>query len=593
MRLLLFFLTVAALAPSPLPAQTPLTGEWNPIQHEDLIERGQGPDLGDYTGYPINDAARLRAESWDASRLTLQEHQCRVHISPYIYRGPMAVRIWEEKDPETQQVIAIRNYISTYEQNRTIWMDGRPHPPDYAPHTWMGFSTGQWEGNMLTVYTTHIKMGWLKRNGLPESDQATMTEHFIRYGPSLMTHVTIINDPVYLTEPVIRTEEFQLNLNGNINWLWPCEYVLEVTARPKGEVPNYLPGQNPFLKEFSVRWHTPEAAASGGAAEMYPEYRFNMTKISAPSRPENTSRPPQGVREKIEVMHVQGGVSMIVGAGGNIAAQVGDPKGIDQGVLLVDSGAASMTRKLLAEVGKLSAKPLRYVINTSVDADHTGGNEAIANMHGSVTSLPVQNTPGSSLTESAQILAHDNVYARMTAKNGPSSAPAAAWPTESFINDEKELYFNGEAVRIYHTPPGHTDGDSLVYFRKSDVIAAGDLFTPDAYPVIDAQRGGNLQGVIDGLDMILDIAVPAHHEEGGTMVIPGHGRLCDEADVVEYRDMVVIVKDRVQAMIKKGMTLEQVKAARPTLDYDPLYGAISGPWTTDMFVEAVYKSLKK
>jgi glyoxylase-like metal-dependent hydrolase (beta-lactamase superfamily II) len=321
---------------------------------------------------------------------------------------------------------------------------------------------------------------------------------------------------------------------------------------------------------------------------MYPEYRFNMTKLSTPSRPENTSRPPQGVREKIEVMHVQGGVSMIVGAGGNIAAQVGG-----QGALLVDSGSASMTGKLLTEVGKLTDKPLRYVINTSVDADHTGGNEAIANMHGSVTSLPVQNTPGSSLTESAQILAHDNVYARMTAKNGPSSAPTAAWPTESFINDEKELYFNGEAVRIYHTPPGHTDGDSLVYFRKSDVIAAGDLFTPDAYPVIDAQRGGSLQGVIDGLNMILDIAVPAHHEEGGTMVIPGHGRLCDEADVVEYRDMVVIVKDRVQAMIKKGLTLEQVKAARPTLDYDPLYGALKGAWTTDMFIEAVYRSLKK
>jgi glyoxylase-like metal-dependent hydrolase (beta-lactamase superfamily II) len=566
----------------------PLTGEWNPIQHEDVIERGQGPDLGDYLGYPINDAARLRAESWDASRLTLQEHQCRVHISPYIYRGPMAVRIWEEKDPQTQQVIAIRNYISTYEQDRTIWMDGRPHPPDYAPHTWMGFSTGRWEGNMLTVYTTHIKMGWLKRNGLPESDQATMTEHFIRYGPSLMTHVTIINDPVYLTEPVIRTEEFQLNLNGNINWLWPCEYVLEVTERPKDEVPNYLPGENPFLKEFSVRWHTPEAAASGGAAEMYPEYRNNMVKISAPSRPENSSRPPQGVRDNIAVMPVQGGVSMIVGAGGNIAAQVGD-----QGVLLVDSGAASMTRKLLAEVSKLSVKPIRYVVNTSIDADHTGGNEAIANLNGSITSLPIQNTPGASLTQSAQILAHDNVYSRMSARNGPNAAPSAAWPTESFINDEKELYFNGEAVRIYHPKPGHTDGDSIVYFRKSDVIAAGDLFTVDTYPVIDAKLGGSLQGVIDGLNMILEIAVPAHHEEGGTMVIPGHGRLCDEADVVEYRDMVVIVKDRVQAMIKKGMTLEQVKGARPTLDYDPLYGSLSGPWTTDMFIEAVYKSLKK
>jgi cyclase len=587
MRLLSLLLTLP-LTQLHLFGQMPLTGEWNPIQHEDVIERGQGPDLGDYLGYPINDAARLRAESWDASRLTLQEHQCRVHISPYIYRGPMAVRIWEEKDPQTQQVIAIRNYISTYEQDRTIWMDGRPHPPDYAPHTWMGFSTGRWEGNMLTVYTTHIKMGWLKRNGLPESDQATMTEHFIRYGPSLMTHVTIINDPVYLTEPVIRTEEFQLNLNGNINWLWPCEYVLEVSARPKDEVPNYLPGENPFLKEFSVRWHTPEAAASGGAAGMYPEYRSNMVKVSAPSRPENTSRPPQGVRDNVAVMHVQGDVSMIVGAGGNIAAQVGD-----QGVLLVDSGAASATRKLLAEVSKLSAKPIRYVVNTSVDADHTGGNEAIANLNGSVTNLPVQNTPGASLTQSAQIFAHDNVFTRMSAKNGPNSAPAAAWPTESFINDEKELYFNGEAVRIYHPKPGHTDGDSIVYFRKSDVIAAGDLLTTDTYPVIDTKLGGSLQGVIEGLNMILDIAVPAHHEEGGTMIIPGHGRLYDEADVVEYRDMVVIVRDRVKAMIKKGMTLEQVKASRPTLDYDPLYGTLSGPWTTDMFVDAVYRDLKK
>ncbi len=217
------------------------------------IERGQGPDLGDYTGYPINDAARLRAESWDASRLTLQEHQCRVHIAPYIYRGPMAVRVWEEKDSDTQQVTAIRQYISTYEQNRTIWMDGRPHPPDYAAHTWMGFSTGKWEGNMLTVYTTHLKMGWIRRNGLPESDEATVTEHFIRLEPTLMTHVTIINDPAYTTEPIIRTEDFRLNLNGNINWLWPCEYVLEVNSRAKDSVPNYLPGENPFLRKNSPR----------------------------------------------------------------------------------------------------------------------------------------------------------------------------------------------------------------------------------------------------------------------------------------------------------------------------------------------------
>ncbi len=583
MRTLLLFAFLSSFAS----AQT-LSGEWNPVQHEDLIERGQGPDLGDYTGYPINDAARLRAESWDASRLTMQEQQCRVHISPYIYRGPMAVRIWDEKDPDTQEVIAIKNYISTYEQLRTIWMDGRPHPPDYAPHTWMGFSTGKWEGNMLTVYTTHIKQGWLKRNGLPESDQATMVEHFIRYGPDLMTHVTIITDPVYMTEPVIRTEDFRLNLTGNINWLWPCEYVQEVTPRAKGEVPNYLPGENPFLKEFYARWRTPEAGAAGGAATIYPEWRANMRKVSVASRGENTARPPQGVRDRVSVLHVQGGVSMLVGAGGNIAVQAGE-----QGELMVDSGSASRTKALLAQLKTLSDKPLKYIVDTSVDADHTGGNVEIANLNGPLASLPVQNTPGSTLTQSVQVIAQDNVYQRMIAKGSPDAAPSAAWPSETFLTDEKEMYFNGEAVRVYHVKAGHTDGDSIVYFRKSDVIAAGDLFTPDSYPVIDEKRGGSVQGVLDGLNLILDIAVPAHHEEGGTYIIPGHGRLCDEADVVEYRDMVTIVRDRVRAMIQKGMTLEQVKAAKPTMDYDPLYGANSGAWTTEMFVEAVFRSLKK
>src|SRR5579884_1161053 len=171
----------ALLAPSVAWPQILLDGEWSPQFHEDQPERIPGPDLGDYLGLPINDAARLRAESWNASRVTLPEEQCRVHVSPYIYRGPLDLRIWQEKDPETQQVIAIKNYISTWSQFRTIWMDGRPHPPAWAPHTWMGFSTGKWEGNVLTVTTTHIKQGWIRRDGLPESDQATLIEHFIRH----------------------------------------------------------------------------------------------------------------------------------------------------------------------------------------------------------------------------------------------------------------------------------------------------------------------------------------------------------------------------------------------------------------------------
>src|SRR5579872_5545645 len=219
-------LIASAFAALPAPAQVLLSGDWLSMIHEDQPERLQGPDLGDYLGMPINEAARLRADSWDASRLTLQEHQCRVHISPYIYFGPLQLRIWEEKDPDTQQVIAIRNYISTYEQNRTIWMDGRAHPPDYAPHTWQGFSTGKWEGDVLTVTTTHLKTGWIRRNGVPRSEKAVVTEHWIRHN-KYMTVVTVVDDPAYLSEPFIRTTDFVDNPDQQIP-AYPCEAVVEV-----------------------------------------------------------------------------------------------------------------------------------------------------------------------------------------------------------------------------------------------------------------------------------------------------------------------------------------------------------------------------
>jgi hypothetical protein len=268
------------LLSGPTFAQVLLSGDWTSLRtFEDEQERGPGPDLGDYLGIPINDAARLWADSWDASRLTLQEHQCQVHVVPYIYRGPLSLRIWEEKDPDTQQVIAIKNYISTYEQTRTIWMDGRPHPSEYAPHTFMGFSTGKWEGDMLTVTTTHIKQGWIRRNGLPESDRATLVEHFIRH-ENRMTHVSIVTDPVYLTEPLIRTSDFVMATEDPGNWLWPCEYVLEITSRAKGQVPHHLPGENPFLQEFPDRWGIPYEATRGGAQTMYPEYQLKLKGLS-------------------------------------------------------------------------------------------------------------------------------------------------------------------------------------------------------------------------------------------------------------------------------------------------------------------------
>jgi len=579
---------LCSLLSQTLPAQVLLTGEWVPFRGEDTIERGPGPDLGDYLGLPINDAARLRAESWDASRLTLQEHQCRVHVSPYIYRGPLALRIWEEKDPDTQQVIAIKNYISTFEQTRTIWMDGRAHPPAYAPHTWMGFSTGKWEGNTLTVSTTHIKQGWIRRNGLPQSDQATMTEHFIRHEDHL-THVMILTDPVYLTEPLIKTEDFTLNLEGGINWLWPCEYVLEITNRPKGAVPNYLPGENPFLKEFTDRYHLPEAAAMGGPETTYPEYRASM-KFSTAGKVGQGRAVPVPAQNQVESVRVQHGVYMIAGDGGNIAVQVGE-----QGVLLVDTGVAAKAPQLLDAIRKISNKPIRYILNTHVHGDHVGGNEAVANAVGSSVKVALVNTPGSTANGTVQILATDMVQSRMSSPDGDRKQPypTEAWPTDTYISDTKEVYFNGESVQMFHAPAAHTDGDSIIYFRRSDVVAAGDILMTDSYPYIDLARGGSIQGVIEGLNKVLELAIPAHEQEGGTMIIPGHGRLCDEADVVEYRDMVTIVRDRIQAMIKKGMSLDQIKAARPTMDYDPLYGATSGFWTTDMFVEAAYKSLTR
>jgi hypothetical protein len=274
------FVLAAALLSVPLFAQVDLSGSWQPAPAEDSLGN---PDLVDYTGIPINDAARQWALSWDPDRLALQEHQCQVHTAAYIYGGPHRLRIWEERDPQTQDLVALHNYISTYEQNRTIWMDGRPHPPDYAAHTWMGFSTGKWEGNVLTVYTTHIKQGWDRRNGVPSSDSITLTEHFIRHG-NLLTHVSIVTDPVYLAEPLVKSQSYTLAENSGGNWLWPCEYVDELPGTPQGTVPSYMPGQNPFLTEFAAKYQIPVEAALGGPETMYPEFREKIKNLKPPTK---------------------------------------------------------------------------------------------------------------------------------------------------------------------------------------------------------------------------------------------------------------------------------------------------------------------
>jgi len=283
---------------------------------------------------------------------------------------------------------------------------------------------------------------------------------------------------------------------------------------------------------------------------------------------------------EIETLKVQDNVYAIIGGGGNITMHVGD-----QGVILVDTASAAASERVLAAIKHVSDKPIRYVINTTVDADHTGGNEAIGTKAGRAI-------PGRNLTATGAIMiAHENVLNRMSAPAaGGTPAPSAAWPTDVYFTDEKDLYLSGTAIQIFHQPKAHTDGDSLVYFRKADVIAAGDVMRSQGYPVIDVARGGSIGGVVDSLNNLLDIIVAGEKGEGGTMVVPGHGRISDEAEVVEYRDMVTIIRDRVEDLMKKGRTLAQIKAAKPTLEYDGLHGG-DRAWTPDMFVEAIHKTL--
>jgi len=257
-----------------------LSGAWQPAPHEESVGN---PAIADFLGVPINDGARAVGLAWSPSRVTVPEHQCQVHVAPYIMGGPLNMRIWEERDGQSQKLESIRIYISTYEQNRTIWLDDRPHPPASAAHTWMGFSTGKWEGNTLTVYTTHLKEGYLRRNGLPESDQATLIEHFIRHGDYLM-HMSEVIDSATLTEPFVRTQIFRRVSQEGQNWLYPCESVVEIANQPRGAVPNFLPGENPFVTEFARKYHLPLEATLGGAETMYPDFQRKMKELPVPDK---------------------------------------------------------------------------------------------------------------------------------------------------------------------------------------------------------------------------------------------------------------------------------------------------------------------
>lgn len=571
-----------------------ISGAWfNTLQNTDSNATIQ---LVAYGGYPLNEAGRLYALSWNPSRNASPQQQCAQYSPHFLLHGGGNYRFWEERDPHTQRLIAIKMYGQITEGTRTIWMDGRPHPPAYAQHTFLGFSTGQYVGNGLTVYTTHMKRNWIKANGMTQSDQATLVEHFLRHGDSI-TYVSVLSDPVYLAEPLIRTTEMVRSVRNPDAWLYACDDGELLLNRANDQVPNYLFGQNPFLHEYSDQHQVPLLGALGGAETMRPEFMAKLkgpaaseaavTSLEVPSGPPHASRAldPDPHDGEVHVLPVQGSVSMLVGDGGNIAVQVGD-----QGPLVVDSGAGQLADKVIAAIRRLSDKSIQFIVNTSFHGAHTGGNVKLhasgedPSLFGSFFSAQFADAG-----RGATIIAHQNVQNRMNAARSPSSGI----PTDTFLEGRRRKYHNDEGVEVFYEPNAITDGDTIVHFRRSDVIVTGEILTTTQYPFIDINHGGSIRGEIAALNNILGKTIYKHEGEGGTLVIPGRGRLCDEYEVSEYRDMLAIIRDRVEAMILTNASLEQVKAARVTADFDDRYGTTSGPWTTNMFVEAVYASLKR
>ena len=624
-------LATAAYAQPARPQNPPdISGEWRLDNNE--YDTTAQPPLGDYTGVAFNAAGVMRSETTAESIFGTPEYQCRPHSAPHQWRGLGGARILKEQDPLTREVKAYHIQFMR-SLDRPVFMDGRPHPPAWAPHSWTGFSTGEWVGNTLKITTTHLEDGFLHRGGPQTSDMYTMTEYLTRHG-DILTIVTVIDDPIYLDEPYMDSTTYTYDPTSSVNFE-TCNgsAFAENGGSDRHHVPHFLPGQNTGLDDWLKKddW-VPKAAARGGVKTLYPEYRSviaGTTPASALTVPQSKTAVDYHKRiaeqsphdGEVHIIPAQGNVYMLVADGTNIAVSVGP-----EGSLVVNTGTAAMAPKILDAINRLSqmvaarpepnacagigcpgawgwsspfldaviaspapAKPIRYVLNTSAAPDHIGGNEKIAGAGFYPRVSGGFGTAVDNVGRGAAIVAQENVANTMTALK----MPANAQPTDTFFDEFNKLpeFFNGEAVIMYAAPAAISDGDSYVYFRHSEVIAAGDLFSTVSYPTVDLAKGGTIQGVIDGLNKILDLAVAEYRGQGGTLVIPGHGRLSDTADVASYRNMLTIVRDRVKDLVAKGQTLEQVKAAHPTLDFDGRWG--SDPAATDKFIDAVYRTVQE
>ncbi|HUQ51745.1 MAG TPA: hypothetical protein VM692_05955 [Gammaproteobacteria bacterium] len=581
-------------------AQTDVAGDWDHSGggifgfQEEFLDRGGGPDLGDYAGLPINDALRYKASLYSPSWLSIPEHQCIPHPSTYQYRSPGGLSIVKEYDPVTQRLVAYHTYGS-YGLARTIFMDGRPHPPANARHTYEGFSTGKWEGNKLVVETTHLKAGFLRRNGIAHSDRARMTEYFLRHD-NWMTVVTGVDDPVYLDEPFVRSTDYRLNgqpntrlneFGGFVNGgdsegfgasdvFFKCAPTEEIEIEP-GSVPSFMPGANEHLDMFAARHNVPLEAALGGSATLYPEFARRIRELGpgVGVAPRSSGAPPRrpaaadAADTAVTSLHVAGQVWLISAGGHNITVQIGA-----EGVLVVNPGSADVAPAVAEEIRRLAPDRRIHVIVATNDAPaHVGGNALLA----------AGPTPAA---QRAAIIAHENASLRLASKDLPSGAA----PTDTFFRGTRELYFNDEPIDIVHVPAATSDGDVLVFFRKSDVVVAGDVLEDLTYPVIRVQDGGTVDGTIAALNRILGITVAAWRAQGGTMVVPNRGRVYDEGDVAEYRDMLTIIRDRVRDAVAKKQSLADLRAAGIARDYDGRYGAPTGPASAAEFLASVYAS---